>query len=359
MIEVPATISPLIGIIDSNPQWLRKTERYLGGAEPGYRVVTASDGLAALDLVRDYDPDLLLLADPLPGLGTDSVVSRVREFTSLPIIVLGNSDPYRLANILNAGADNYLVKEEVEDRELPVRIRALLRRASMAVLTKDSAIFTNGELTIDFDQHRVKLHDRDIPLSPTEYELLACLAQDVSQVFSSEDILSRIWGGLDYSDNILRKNINRLRAKLGEDSRNPHLIATRVGVGYLMPNFGHSVETKVSGDNIELLIGPIDREDVVYPYQLPKAKLSEEIVLSNGLRLSISARTRELINAVRFLPEGNAVVGKSLLTALRLPDYYIDNTRIVLKELGSDHTIGNVTAKLLPARYYWEKLQDS
>ncbi|MEK7617359.1 MAG: response regulator transcription factor [Patescibacteria group bacterium] len=353
-------ITPLIGIVDSNPRQLKKTTLIV--KEAGYRIATASDGLAALNLVAERDPDLLILGDPLDKLSTQGLVTRMREFTSLPVIVLGYSDDedYQ-AGILNGGADNYSVKGEVSDRELSARIGALLRRANMGPDQKQQAISTNGELAIDFGQHLVKLEDREIPLTPTEYEILALLARNMGKTVLQEDIGLEVWGsGLEYyttfsdGEHMLRINVDRIRKKLGENFYNPHFIITQLGVGYMMP--------KVD-ELIEFQIGPIDykyQTNKDQPYPISRSETEKAVVLADGQRLNVSGQIREVINIVRSLPEGMSVRTTSLMVALGISRSAcrgrIQRTRIALG--GSGYTIGNANSPGfgLEARYYWKKV---
>lgn len=336
----------------------------------GYRVVTASDGLSALNLVTEHNPDLLLLSDPLPVMDTYSVVTRIREFSSVPIMVLSSHpDGDHAAYMLEAGVDDYLVRGKFGDEELVARAGALLRRVYVYPGQYLSGkrrlpILTNGELTIDQSQRLVMLSGEEVPLTQVEYRLLACLARNVGKTMFYEDIRSEVWGsGLEYytwrSDGkrMVCVNMARLRAKLGENSLDPRLIVTYPGIGYMM---------YFTTDEIELSIGPIDYkglEDEVYPYSISRAKLAEDVVLTDDLRLNVSGRKRQIINIVRSLPDGMAVFRKSVAAALGISvdivRRCIYNTRVFLQ--GSDYTIENVTEDAYPnipeCRYYWKKIE--
>jgi two-component system KDP operon response regulator KdpE len=115
----------------------------------------------------------------------------------------------------------------------------VLRRSSFALDDRPAAVMQNGELTIDYAQHRVTLGDREIMLTSTEYRLLACLAQNVGKTLTQDAILLRVWGvGYEQEAHLLRVNVARLRAKLGESANVTRFVVTRPGVGYMMPLIG-------------------------------------------------------------------------------------------------------------------------
>lgn len=202
----------------------------------GFRVVTATDGPATIELVEAEDPDLLVLDVVMPGMDGVEVLRRLREFTWLPVIILsGKYDETDIVRGLEAGADDYVTKP-FQPRELLARIRAVLRRASFAADERHPSVLKNGPLMVDYAQHLVSLAGREIPLTPTEYRLLACLGQNVGRTLTQEDILLRVWGnGYQDEAHLLRVNVARLRGKLGEDAESSRYVMTRPGVGYMMP----------------------------------------------------------------------------------------------------------------------------
>jgi len=208
----------------------------------GFRVVTATDGPATIELVEAEDPDLLVLDVMMPGMDGVEVLRRLREFTWLPVIILyGREEETDIVRGLEAGADDYVTKP-FAPRELLARIRAVLRRASFAADERHPAVLKNGPLTIDYAQHLVTLAGREILLTPTEYRLLACLGQNVGRTLTQEDILLRVWGnGYQDEAHLLRVNVARLRGKLGEDAESSRYVVTRPGVGYTMPKLEDGV----------------------------------------------------------------------------------------------------------------------
>jgi DNA-binding response OmpR family regulator len=221
---------------DDDPQLLRLIARNL--EFEGYEVITASDGALALEQIERSAPDLVLLDVMMPKMDGFTVTSRVREFSVVPIIIVtARGQDQDKVKGLDLGADDYLTKPfSVE--ELLARVRAVLRRAQF--LTNDAAsgrgtTTTVGELRIDYAQHLVTLAGKEVTLTPTEYRLLAYLAQNVGRVITQDLLLEHVWGE-DYlgESHMLQVNINRLRRKLEADPAHPRYLKTKVGIGYLL-----------------------------------------------------------------------------------------------------------------------------
>ena len=223
-----------VAVVDDDPRISRLVKSQL--EKDGYRVVTAADGPGAINLVESADPDLLLLDVMLPGMDGCEVLRRIREFSALPVImVTAKGEEADIVRGLETGADDYLTKP-FNEKELIARVHAVLRRAHFGPEDRRAAVFENGRLAIDYAQHVVKMDDEEILLTPTEYRLLACLAQSVGRTLLQEDILLKVWGaGYEGEAHLLRVNVARLRGKLGEDANGPRYVVTRPGVGYMMP----------------------------------------------------------------------------------------------------------------------------
>lgn len=233
-----------IGIVDDDPKIIRLVKGQL--EKDGFRVVSAADGPGAVELVESTELDLLVLDVMLPGLDGCEVLRRIREFSSLPVIMVTGTrkDEADIVRALESGADDYLTKP-LNERELVARVHAVLRRSRFGPEDRRSAVFANGDLTIDYAQHVVQLGGRDVPLTPTEYRLLAALAQNLGRTLLQEDILLKVWGnGYEGEAHLLRVNVARLRGKLGEDANNARFVVTRPGVGYMMPQL-----TEGAGDS--------------------------------------------------------------------------------------------------------------
>jgi len=221
---------------DDDPQLLRLVARNL--QLEGYEVLTASDGKQALEEVEAHLPDLLLLDVMMPKMDGFTVCQRVREFSTVPIIIVTarGQDQDKIRG-LDMGADDYLIKPFSID-ELLARVRAVLRRAHY--LSNENAASTRtfvtiGELSIDFTQHLVTLDGKEMTLTPTEYRIISYLGQNIGRVITQDLLLEHVWGA-EYvgESHMLQVNVNRLRRKLESDPAHPRYILTKVGIGYLL-----------------------------------------------------------------------------------------------------------------------------
>jgi DNA-binding response OmpR family regulator len=221
---------------DDDPQLLRLIARNLQFEE--YEVLTASDGQQALNLIEQQKPDLVLLDVMMPKMDGFTVCQRVREFSAIPIIIItARGQDQDKVKGLDLGADDYLTKPFSID-ELLARVRAVLRRAQFT--TQEQAQMTNakvniGNLHIDFAQHMVTMSEKEIVLTPTEYRIIAYLAQNAGRVVTQAMLLEHVWG-TEYvgEGHMLQVNINRLRRKIEPDYTHPRYVLTKVGIGYLL-----------------------------------------------------------------------------------------------------------------------------
>ena len=219
---------------DDDPQLLRLITRNL--QLEGYDVLAASDGQKALELIENNSPDLVLLDVMMPRMDGFTVCYRVREFSSVPIIIItARGQDQDKVRGLDLGADDYLTKPFSVD-ELLARVRAVIRRSQFTAREFTQglrATTATGSLVIDYSQHMVMLNGREIALTPTEYRIIAYLAQNVGRVVTQDLLLEHVWGP-EYAgeSHMLQVNINRLRRKLEVDATQPRYILTKVGVGY-------------------------------------------------------------------------------------------------------------------------------
>src|SRR6266699_5094995 len=224
---------------DDDPQLLRLMTRNL--QLEGYDVIAASDGQQALELVENNNLDLLLLDVMMPRMDGFTVCQRVREFSAVPIIIVtARGQDQDKVRGLDLGADDYLTKPFSID-ELLARVRAVLRRAQFSVKENAQGLqstMTTGELTIDFSQHLVALAGREVALTPTEFSILAYLAQNAGRIVTQDLLLEHVWGSEYLGEgHMLQVNINRLRRKIETDPTHPRYILTKVGVGYSLAAF--------------------------------------------------------------------------------------------------------------------------
>jgi DNA-binding response OmpR family regulator len=226
----------LILVADDDPQLLRLVSRNL--QLDGYEVVAVSDGQQALEQAEAQKFDAVLLDVMMPKLDGFAVCARVREFSTVPIIIVtARGQDQDKVHGLDLGADDYLTKPfSVE--ELLARVRAVLRRAQLSSDGNGQSLqpaVTIGDLSIDFGQHRVDVGHQEIELTPIEYRLLAYLAQNVGRVVTQDLLLEHVWGD-EYTgeSHLLQVNINRVRHKIEADPTHPRYLLTKVGVGYML-----------------------------------------------------------------------------------------------------------------------------
>ncbi len=182
----------------------------------GYAVLLAGDGKLALSQIETHMPELVLLDVMMPRMSGFAVCHRVRQFSTVPIIIItaqGRSQDK--VRGLDLGADDYLTKP-LDMNELLARVRAVLRRAQF--LEDERALPTSmtiGDLVIDFGQRLVRLAGRKVALTPTEYRLLAYLARNAGRIVPQDVLLQQVWGKEYIGEHhMLQVNINRLRRKL-------------------------------------------------------------------------------------------------------------------------------------------------
>lgn len=221
-------------VVDDDAKIVTLVRTYL--EREGLSVVTASDGRAALEAIREQRPKLVVLDVMLPELDGLALLRIVREDSDVPILILSarGSAQDRVYGI-NEGADDYLAKP-FSPAELVVRVKAILRRAAAASgrVRPRRAVLTLLDLTIDLDRHEVLRGGRPIPLTPTEFRLLAALVEADGHVLSRELLLNAHYGQSEGEalDRTIDVHIARLREKIGDDADRPRYIATVRSAGY-------------------------------------------------------------------------------------------------------------------------------
>jgi two-component system KDP operon response regulator KdpE len=197
----------------------------------GYEVRTAPGGEEALDEIRKEAPDLIVLDLVMPKISGLEVCRRVREFSSVPIIVLSakGSESDKIA-ALDLGADDYVTKPFSLD-ELLARVRAVLRRSPAA--DANEAVLKVGDLTIDVEQRRVTVAGTEVKLTPKEFDVLKYLVRRSGKVVTHRALLQAVWGSESSEQTeYLRVFINQLRRKIEPDPQHPRYILTEPWVGY-------------------------------------------------------------------------------------------------------------------------------
>ena len=202
-----------------------------------YRYLTAANGAEALMLASSHNPDVVFLDLGLPDVDGIEVIKNIREWSNMPIIVISaRSEDEDKIEALDAGADDYLTKPfSVE--ELLARLRVTVRRLSLISQDsgKDSSIYTNGDLRIDYAAGCAFLGEEELKLTPIEYKLLCLLAKNTGKVLTHTYITQNIWGrSWDNDIASLRVFMVSLRKKLESKEDSPQYIQTHIGIGYRM-----------------------------------------------------------------------------------------------------------------------------
>jgi len=204
----------------------------------GHRVLAATDGPTALALMAQ-EPDLVILDLMLPGIDGFEVCRRIRQQSSVPIIILtARTDEVDRVVGLELGADDYVTKP-FSMRELIARVKALLRRRELILAELQARSeagdqrLVAGDLEINLSRHTVTRAGVPVSLTPREFDLLAFLVKNRGRVFSAERLLEEVWGYANPVDpRTVAVHIRSLREKLEDDPSRPVLIETVRGVGY-------------------------------------------------------------------------------------------------------------------------------
>ncbi len=217
----------ILVVDDERP--IRRYLRTVLGAQ-GYTVLEAACGKDALVAGANEHPDLIILDLGLPDIDGVDVTRRLREWTSIPIIILSVREQENdKVSALDAGADDYLTKP-FGTEELLARIRVALRRLGQ---TGGEPVYQVDNLTVDLANRQVLLKGEEVALTPTEYDLLRLLVQNAGKVMTHNHLLSQVWGHSYEEDaHLLRVNMSNLRRKIEPDPSRPHYILTEPGVGY-------------------------------------------------------------------------------------------------------------------------------
>jgi two-component system KDP operon response regulator KdpE len=215
-------------VIDDEPP-IRKLLR-VGLSAHGYQVMEASSGKMALELLGEQPPDLIILDLGLPDMQGHELLRTMRvRSDKVPIVVLSSRDDEAgKVQALDSGADDYVTKPFGMD-ELLARMRAALRHQLQ--IHGERPIFRVGDLSVDLVRRIVKLGDKDIKLSPKEYDLLRMLVQHAGKVLTHKFLLSQLWSDLTDAQ-YLRVYVRQLRQKIEADPERPHYILTETGIGY-------------------------------------------------------------------------------------------------------------------------------
>ena len=216
-------------VIDDELQMRKLLEMAL--TSYGYKATLASTGHEGQMLAVTMHPDLVIVDLGLPDMDGKDVVSRLREWSSVPIIVLtAREQEKEKIDALDRGADDYITKP-FSMGELMARMRVCLRRFCHS--DEQKPILICGEITMDLLQHKVIVAGCEVKLTPTEYELLKYMLKNAGKVLTHKQILKAVWGN-DYDEDLhyIRIYMRQLRRKIEKDPAQPKYLLTEAGVGY-------------------------------------------------------------------------------------------------------------------------------
>jgi two-component system KDP operon response regulator KdpE len=217
-------------IVDDEPQITRVLKTTLSSR--GYSTRTASDGDDAVQVIKEWPPDLVITDLRMPNMDGLQLCRHLRAKSQVPIIVLSVRGEERTkVEALDAGADDYITKP-FSTNELLARVRATLRRATSAP-QPDAQVIVIGDFRIDLQAHSVHVSKQEVKLTPKEFDVLAYLARHAGKVVTHRGLLAAVWGDTSTEQpEYLRVVIGHLRKKLEPDEAAPRYIVTEPWIGY-------------------------------------------------------------------------------------------------------------------------------
>ncbi|HET7659334.1 MAG TPA: response regulator transcription factor [Oryzihumus sp.] len=216
-------------VVDDEPQIVRTLTINLRARD--YEVESAGDGRSALQVMQERTPDVVVLDLGLPDMDGVQVLQQIRTSSQVPVVVLSaRQESDDKVEALDAGADDYVTKPFGMD-EFLARIRAAVRRGPSDA--PDAPVVTTADFTLDFGDHRATRGGDEVRLTPTEWRLLAALAQSPGRLVTHAELLRAAWGpAYGRESNYLRVYANQLRRKLEPDPSHPRYLVTEPGIGY-------------------------------------------------------------------------------------------------------------------------------
>lgn len=224
-------------VCDDDKDIVEAIDIYL--SKEGYNIIKAYDGMEAMEILKKEDIQLLLIDVMMPRLDGIRATLKIREKSIIPIIILSakSEDSDKIIG-LDVGADDYITKP-FNPLELIARVKSAYRRyTKYNEKNEENIIYING-LEIDQDKHICKLYDKQVELTPMEFDILLYLAQKRGNVVSSEELFEKVWKEKYLeNNNTVMVHIRRIREKLKENTKNPKFIKTVWGVGYKIEKWG-------------------------------------------------------------------------------------------------------------------------
>ena len=220
-------------VIEDNRQVVRDISFCLQVRYPEVIVISVAEGQKGLDMIETESPDLVMVDSSLPNMDTLDLISKIREFSDVPLIVLCEVETgMERARELEAGADEYVIKP-FSPIELLAKVRAQLRRTQGLGFKPEHSISIGEELIINFGTREVFLSGERVKLTPIEYHLLSELVRNNGRVLTHSALLEKVWGS-EYTNeySFIKKYVYRLRSKLETDAGKPQMLLTERGIGY-------------------------------------------------------------------------------------------------------------------------------
>jgi len=220
-------------IIEDNPDTVEAVSLAFEWRWPDVNAISTSHGKRGVELVRAESPDIVILDIGLPDMSGFEVLRQIRSFSDVPLIILTvKIEEMDKVRGLELGADDYITKP-FSHLEFLGRVKAVLRRTHMPELRGEERPFVSGDLMIDFATREVTCGGNTIKLTNTEYNLLCQLVKNEGRVLTHRVLLRNVWGEdcID-STGYLKKYVQRLRKKLGDNASNPKRILSVRGLGY-------------------------------------------------------------------------------------------------------------------------------
>jgi two-component system KDP operon response regulator KdpE len=216
-------------VVDDEPQILRVLRRSL--ESNGFEAVTAPDAATALDILRSTTVHLVITDLRMPDMDGVELCKQIRRASAMPILIISvKGEEETKVRALDAGADDYVTKPFGME-ELMARVRALSRRATSP--PQDTPVLSIGDFRIEPDQHRVFVREKEVRLTPREYDLLVYFIANHDKVLTQRVVLTSVWGPNSSEQfEYLRVFVGQLRKKIERDSRSPKYITTEPWIGY-------------------------------------------------------------------------------------------------------------------------------
>jgi two-component system KDP operon response regulator KdpE len=217
-------------VVDDEPQITRVLKTTLSSLGYGTRV--AGDGDEAVQIMKDWSPDLVITDLRMPNMDGLALCRHIRAQSRIPIIVLSvRGEEHTKVEALDSGADDYVTKP-FSTKELLARVRAALRRTSVPE-QPEAAVIETGDFRIDVEARNIRVKDREVHLTPKEFDLLVYLARHAGKVVTHRNLLAAVWGENSVQQpEYLRVFVGHIRKKIEADESEPRYIVTEPWVGY-------------------------------------------------------------------------------------------------------------------------------